>query len=155
MDFNNNNEISLGYESLFSLTPSDSVKVDALVLAAQFLDIINKNIENRKITRKQLALQMGTSGSWLTQLFRGDKLPSLETIIQMAKILDISFEIRDTSEDVVTKPLEQVELMDNMRKIEHKRSPKWIIQKPDWETVGNQDDLKNTEKVKYSLPMSA
>lgn len=88
-----NNKILPDYQELFTSSPADENRLAALLLAALFLEIVNSALIEKNMTRKALAARMGTSGSWLTQLFRGDKVPSFETLAAMASILDITFEI--------------------------------------------------------------
>lgn len=149
-------EISAEFADLFSNELSDQNKVDALVLAAKFLEIINNELEEKEITRKRLAEMLGKSGSWLTQLFRGDKLPNLETLAHISNVLEISFDIKNTSR---RQTIEEVnsEIIDNLRKFENKKSTIFAIVKPDWSSVS--DDAPTAHDVDdYQdayLPMTA
>jgi transcriptional regulator with XRE-family HTH domain len=44
-------------------------------------------------TRKQLADEIGTSASYLTQLFRGDRLLNFKTVAKIEGALEIRFEV--------------------------------------------------------------
>ena len=46
------------------------------------------------MTRKELAQKIGTSASFLTQLYRGSKLLNLTTIAKLEKALGITFTIK-------------------------------------------------------------
>ena len=88
------------FESLFNLSEKDKNEVEALILAAQFLSQITDVLNERNITRKQLAQYIGVSASWLTQIFRGDKLPNWETLAKIKNYLEIDFEIKLQSKAV-------------------------------------------------------
>ncbi len=99
--------VSPEFESLFSLSEKDNNEVDALVLAAQFLSQITELLIERNISRKELAQNIGVSASWLTQIFRGDKLPNWETIVKITNYLDINFEIKIKNQPSSTKYTEE------------------------------------------------
>ncbi|MHA4738148.1 helix-turn-helix domain-containing protein [Dyadobacter sp. MSC1_007] len=117
-----NLEVADEYADLFSSSPEEKNKLDALILAARFLEIVSSEMKQQNMTRKALAAAMGTSASWLTQLFRGDKLPNLETLILMGRILGLSFEVRSTkiSNDANSDNGSQI---NNLRKLDSKRPP--------------------------------
>lgn len=94
MKITENYVVAKGFESLFDFSEKDQKDLDALWIAAQFLSIIKDEMTLQQITRRELAQRINTSASWLTQVFRGDKLPSLETITQLKNALNIEFEIR-------------------------------------------------------------
>jgi transcriptional regulator with XRE-family HTH domain len=116
-----NFEVADEYADLFSSSPEEKNKVDALILAARFLEIVSSEMKQQNMTRKALAAAMGTSASWLTQLFRGDKLPNLETLTLMGKILGISFEIRSTR--ISNNAANSGSQINNLRKLDSKRPP--------------------------------
>ena len=114
----NNHEVSADYAHLFATSPSEDNKIDALVLAARFLEIINEAMEEKKMTRKSLAHAIGTSPSWITQLFRGDRIPNLEILSLMAKTLDITFEVRSSRNFQSIEHFESKSLRSTFRKLE-------------------------------------
>jgi transcriptional regulator with XRE-family HTH domain len=59
----------------------------------RFLDIVERKMEELGWTRKQLAAQLGTSASYITQLFRGDKLVNMTMLAKIQKVLGIRFEV--------------------------------------------------------------
>lgn len=93
MEMNGKYIVAEGYESLFDFDEVNQIELDALWIAAQFLSKIQEVMSQQKMTRKELATKIGTSASWLTQVFRGDKLPSLETIVKLQRALNIEFDI--------------------------------------------------------------
>ena len=98
MKFNEKYVVAKGYEHLFDFAESDQIELDALWMAAQFLSAIQEEMILQGINRKELAAKIGTSPSWLTQLFRGDKIPNFETIAKMQDVLNIEFEIKSKNE---------------------------------------------------------
>jgi transcriptional regulator with XRE-family HTH domain len=132
MKFTENYTVAKGFESLFEFSEKDQIALDALWIATQFLSKVQDEMTLQQMTRKELANRIGTSASWLTQLFGGDKLPNLETIAQMQKALNIEFEIKQKNESVAVSYQEE-ETED--------RFPKKIIPiRPTWlknMTLGN------------------
>ncbi len=94
MTFNEKYIVAEDYLPLFNFAENDQRELDALWLAAQFLSPIQAKIEAQGISRKELAAQIGTSTGWLTQVFRGDKIPSFELIVKLQKALNLEFEVR-------------------------------------------------------------
>ncbi|TLV00321.1 helix-turn-helix domain-containing protein [Dyadobacter luticola] len=117
----NNHEVSADYAHLFASSPSEDNKIDALVLAARFLEIINDAMEEKKMTRKSLAQAIGTSPSWITQLFRGDRMPNLEILSLMARALDITFEVRFSRNSHPLEHFESKSLVSTFRRLEEKK----------------------------------
>lgn len=153
MKLTENFTVAKGFESLFDFSEKDQKELDALWLAAQFLSIIQDEITLQQITRKELALRIGTSASWLTQVFRGDKLPNLETIIQLQKALNIEFEIRQKNE-VLPVSYQENEIEDKFKKIV-KIKPIWLkgmmLEDIDYDELNNELDRSNGKgkKSKY------
>jgi transcriptional regulator with XRE-family HTH domain len=72
---------------------SDQIEIDAQVIMAKFLSEIQEVADNLGIKRNELAKKIGTSASYLTQLYRGHKMLNLPTIAKFQKALDIKFDI--------------------------------------------------------------
>lgn len=82
------------------LLPADAQEATdrkALLLGARFLSLIQQACEQQHITRKTLAARVGTSPAYLSQIFRGDKLPNLGLLVRMADALDLEFDITLTA----------------------------------------------------------
>jgi ribosome-binding protein aMBF1 (putative translation factor) len=94
MKFTEKYIVNKGFENLFDFSEKDQIHLDSLWIAAQFLSKVQDEMAIQQITRKELAIRIGTSLSWLIQLFRGDKLPDLETISKLQQTLKIEFEVR-------------------------------------------------------------
>lgn len=86
-------------EILEPTDPGDKAELGAKMLMAQFLSQIQEEADRRQLRRKDLAEMIGTSASYLTQLFRGHKLMNLTTAAKFQMALDLKFEIREVSRE--------------------------------------------------------
>lgn len=83
------------FDSIFNnKTTEEELKLDSYLLMASFLSEIELVLENRGIAKSSLAKQIGTSGSYLTQVFNGDKPLNFATLAKIQKALDILFVTR-------------------------------------------------------------
>lgn len=154
MKFTENYAIAEEFESLFDFSEKDQLSLDALWIAAKFLSIIQDEIISQQITRKELAQRIGKSPSWLTQVFRGDKLPSLETITQLQNALNIEFDIKRKNE-VVSISYKEKEAEEKFPKAIVPLKPNWMkkmnIGKIDYDATNS--ELENQtlggSKTKY------
>ena len=73
---------------------ADKLEGETLRLMFRFLSKIEQVMEAENITKKALATLIGTSPSYITQLFRGNKVINLQTISKIEAALDITFEVR-------------------------------------------------------------
>lgn len=87
------------FRHLFDLTPEQEIEERAEMLSFLFLSEVEKRMEERKWTRKKLAEEIGTSSSYLTQLFRGDRLLNFKTIAKIEKALALVFEVNGKPKD--------------------------------------------------------
>jgi len=89
-----NNKIQEAFDQLFSqISDKDKLENDAILLMFRFLSIIEDKCEVLGINRKQLASKVGTSPSYITQLYRGDKLINMLTLAKFQEALDLEFDI--------------------------------------------------------------
>lgn len=90
----NNTEIKEGLNNLFEqLTEKEILDNEAKLIMFRFLSIIETKREELGWSRKVLAEKIGTSPSYISQLFRGDKLINMNTLAIIQKVMDIQFEI--------------------------------------------------------------
>ncbi len=89
-------EIDNAFDDLFKEL-ENNFEVDAKVIASRFLNEVKDIAEIRNINRKKLAEMIGTSPSYLTQLYRGTKLMNLITLAKLKKALDLEIEIKVTN----------------------------------------------------------
>lgn len=102
MNTNSNNyeELKSRIKSLKdSKTEEQKLEEDSFVLMANYLSEIERFQKMNKINRKELAKKIGTSASYLTQVFRGDKPLNFITISKMRKALGLVFVTRAYPKD--------------------------------------------------------
>ena len=93
--FQNSEEIRKAFENLLEFkTPEEELEHRAKMIMFRILSEVEKLAENRKMTRKDLAREIGTSASYITQLYRGNKLLNLSTIARFEKLFNITFSIK-------------------------------------------------------------
>ena len=71
----------------------EKLELETLMLSTKFLSEIERVCQNNNILKKDLAGMIGTSPSFITQLFRGNKIVNLETLAKIQLALGISFDI--------------------------------------------------------------
>ena len=74
-------------------TAEEEIDHDAQLLAFRFLSIIDAEMERQDVNKKALAEKVGTSQSYITQLFRGDRRPNWTILAKMQKELGITFTV--------------------------------------------------------------
>jgi len=90
-----NDQIKSDLNSIFnSKTESQIIERDALMLQANFLSEIERLSKEKGINRKDIALKIRTSPSYLTQVFRGDKPLNFITLAKIRRALDLKFEVK-------------------------------------------------------------
>jgi transcriptional regulator with XRE-family HTH domain len=96
--FDNNSQIVNAFNDLFGkLTETDRIDNDAKLLMFRFLEIIDNKREALGWSRKELAKRVGTSASYITQLYNGDKLVNMTILAKFKNVLGIEFEIAEKS----------------------------------------------------------
>lgn len=78
---------------LEEMSEEESLEIKARVLAMQFLGLVDEKMKETGKTKKELAEQIGSSVSYLTQLFRGDRKPSWEILAKMSLPLGLEFKV--------------------------------------------------------------
>ena len=76
---------------------AEMIEEDAQMLMFQFLSEVQKCGEMQGLNRKTLAEKIGTSASYLTQIWRGNKPLNFLTIAKMQRVLGICFKIKTES----------------------------------------------------------
>jgi len=85
------NRISL---ILGNQTQDEKDEINTLALAQDFLVLFEQAMEEQQLTRKELADRIGTSPSFVTQLFKADRIPNLEVLAKMKDRLGIEITIQ-------------------------------------------------------------
>ena len=99
-NWNKKDDIQKAFQDL--LAPSsyeEKIQDQARLIMAKFLSEVEKKYKEKGWKRKDLAAQLGTSPSYMTQLFRGTKLINLEMIAKMQDVLNIEFNITSIDHD--------------------------------------------------------
>jgi transcriptional regulator with XRE-family HTH domain len=87
--------INPAFEDLFSFkNEEEKIEHDASMISFRILSEIEKLCDNRKIKKKDLAEMVGTSKSYITQLFNGTKSINTQIMAKLENALDITFETR-------------------------------------------------------------
>ena len=81
------------FRELIAETSEEKIESRAHLLSLIFLSEAEKAMDRKGWTKKRLAHEIGTSASYLTQLFRGDRLLNFKTIAKIEGALDVRFEI--------------------------------------------------------------
>lgn len=88
------------FSDLFSFkSEKDELKHDAKILMYRFLSEIERMNEGNRLQKKDFASALKTSRSFITQLFKGDKIASLYTIAKLQKAFNVTFKIEAEHEN--------------------------------------------------------
>lgn len=82
-----------------SKTEEHKLEEDALMLMANYLTEIERFQKANNVSRRDLAKMIGTSPSYLTQVFRGDKPLNFITLAKIRKALDLAFVVKAYSKE--------------------------------------------------------
>ncbi len=95
MKFKDKYHIAPEFENIFtSLSKEDELDHEAKMIMFRFLSELEKfNLEN-PIKKKDLAKAINTSASYITQLYRGDKLVNLLTLAKIQEAYNLTFTIK-------------------------------------------------------------
>ena len=93
----NSKDIKQAFQQLFEKSTDEAIEDRAQMFSYIFLSEVQKKMEYLGINRKELAEKMDTTASYLTQLFRGNRMLNLKTIAKLEHVLDMDFNIHDKS----------------------------------------------------------
>jgi ribosome-binding protein aMBF1 (putative translation factor) len=94
----NKNIIDQFDELLTHKNEEEQLEHDAQMLAFQFLTKVDKVMEEKGISKKDLAQKVGTSASFITQMFRGDRKPNWTILARMQRELGLTFKVTTQEE---------------------------------------------------------
>lgn len=96
MNCKDTDEIKEAYSAKFNTHQSyeRETKHLAQMLMYRFLSEVERLMDERKISKKELAAKIGVSASYITQLYRGTKPLNMETLAKMELALDFRFDIK-------------------------------------------------------------
>ncbi len=97
------------FSSLFEFKSEDEeLKHDANMLMFKFLSELERVTEDT-LLQKDLAEALNTSKSFISQLYKGNKLANLTTLAKLQKAFNITFDIKGRSNnESVQKPLIEI-----------------------------------------------
>ena len=88
-------EIKAAFDGLFTNRTEEQHREDAAqLLSFRFLSEVERLMTERGLTKRQLATSVGTSASYITQLFRGDRLVNIDMLARFEQIMGIQFVTR-------------------------------------------------------------
>lgn len=97
MSIPSNSEIDKAFEQALSFqSDEERIEHEAQMISFRFVSEIATLMEenNPIINKKELANKIGTSSSFITQLFQGNKLLNFPTLAKIQDIFNITFEIK-------------------------------------------------------------
>ncbi|MBK7426268.1 MAG: helix-turn-helix transcriptional regulator [Saprospiraceae bacterium] len=109
-----------GFKDFNQLPKAEKLENRASLLSLIFMSWIDNEMEKQNMSKKELALKVGTSASYITQLFRGDKKPNWNILAKMEDALGIEFSINIKS--AISHNDKQV-LMDSKKVIKAESRP--------------------------------
>lgn len=124
-NLNNTEEIKKEFQKLFEKTPEEQIEHRAHMLSLIFLSEAEKALDRKGWTRKRLAEEIGTSASYLTQLFRGDRLLNFKTVAKIEQALDLDYQISEKTNKCaqygdLRSEDEEIDVLDTSRKSDKK-----------------------------------
>lgn len=97
------NKINNYIEKLNDISDTFNLEFETEMIQIRFMSEVERLMEENEITKTKLAKKIGTSPSFITQLFQGNKKLNLETIAKLQHALNYKFRV-DAVKDV-TRPL--------------------------------------------------
>ncbi|MGJ8735449.1 hypothetical protein [Zobellia laminariae] len=85
--------LETAFDSIFDNQEID-YDIEAKVIASKLLSEISEITDKNNLNRKMIAELIGTSASYLTQLYRGNKLLNFVTLAKLKDKLNLSVEIK-------------------------------------------------------------
>lgn len=81
-------------ESLLSFeNENEKLELEAELLHLKFVGVIEELMELENISKAELAEKLSTSKSYITQLFAGEKLFNIKTLVKLQRAFNFNFKI--------------------------------------------------------------
>jgi hypothetical protein len=91
-------KVKAAFDEIFaSLSPEEKQREQEVLLSNRFLSEIEKALKagrNGITNKKLLSKKVGTSASYMTQLFQNDKIINISMIVKIVKALDLKLEVK-------------------------------------------------------------
>jgi transcriptional regulator with XRE-family HTH domain len=134
---------------------SDKVELEEQILSARFLSEIQKYLDSNKMSKKDFAKQIGVSASFVSQLFTGDKIASLNFIARVQLKLDIKFYVSTIDQHEIESVIDKAvdDIFKRILEIEkHKYNSKREIEEGLW--VIHSKDKPDYSEMKIEVPQT-
>jgi transcriptional regulator with XRE-family HTH domain len=101
-------EIETAFKTILSFdNEQDQLELDAKIIMAKFLEKVQEIATQKGLKKKDLAEKIGTSASYITQLYRGHKLLNLMTLAKLQRALDFEFDIAIKGSIQIKNPINE------------------------------------------------
>lgn len=119
---------------------NDSIDIEheSKMIMYRFLSEVERIMDEEKINKKDLAIKIGTSSSYITQIFRGSKLLNLPTLAKIQVALNFKFKIEAISESAWYVPNVDDEFMKCLNALHRIDRHGFWVSKPDKEELYKQ-----------------
>lgn len=109
MKLNDKYQIPSSFDSLFKFeSKEDEIEHEAKMIMFKILNTLEAIPAFKDLKKKDLAVLLGTSPSYITQLYKGDKIINLITLARLQDIFDVQFEISIKSIKMKKLKLEKI-----------------------------------------------
>ena len=146
-----------GIQKMFSETflqkdQNEEIVHSEKMIMYRFLSEVERLADERGMNKKKLAASVGKSPSYITQLFRGNKIINLEMIAKFQNVFNVVFCITAESQEISSYNKDNKEIVDFLRKYNKPEEGFWTFHntsmKPSYSTKKNQKDfISNNNKL--------
>lgn len=92
MNLTTNEDIKAAFSGLFDNRTEQERRDDAAQMVSfRYLSEVERLMQERGLTKRDIAKAVGTSPSYITQLFRGDRLLNLDMLARLEAAFDVKF----------------------------------------------------------------
>ena len=130
MKFKEKFNINAEFEGLFTeKSKEEELEHEAKMIMFRFLNELEKLNPEKPLKKKDLAIALNTSASFITQLYRGDKLINLLTLAKIQDAYNITFEIKAklNTEIIKAENVQKVNETKIIEKQQLKKSKKFSV----------------------------
>ena len=101
-------EIETAFKTILSFdNEQDQLELDAKIIMSKFLEKVQEIATQKGLKKKDLADKIGTSASYITQLYRGHKLLNLMTLAKLQRALEIEFDVAIKGTNQIKNPINE------------------------------------------------
>jgi len=142
------------FKDLFNFeNEKEKTEYNAQMISYRILSEVERICEERKLKKKDLALKIGTSKSYITQLFRGNKSINTQVMAKFEDVLNITFEIEahlnEVNEEFLGEKI-NLDLFANKRTPDNNGTWYYCYTKRDNHTRKNTEEIVKNLKTENS-----